>query len=118
MPLDGAESVICAFITSTSTEQIEVPRYPGIGLSVPGSTITGAAESPGVAYEVVGVDDQGDPIVLPEAQVEGDGTITEGETDDFIAHPEIMDNTRAICPGFSLLIGLTMLPMVKKKWWK
>jgi hypothetical protein len=49
MPLDGAESVICAFITSKSKEQIEIPRYPGVGLSVPGSAITGAVESPGVA---------------------------------------------------------------------
>jgi hypothetical protein len=38
--------------------------------------------------------------------------------DDIVAPPEILGNARAICPGFSLLIGLTMLPMVKKKWWK
>jgi len=72
----------------------------------------------GIAYEVVGAEDSGDRIVVPEAQVEEDETIADNETDDIVAPPAIADNVRSICPGFSLLIGLTMLPIVKKKWWK
>jgi Ca-activated chloride channel family protein len=72
----------------------------------------------GVAYEVVGADDSGDRIVIPEAQVEEDETIADDGTESFVAPPAIADNVRSICPGVSLLIGLTMLPMAKKKWWK
>jgi len=72
----------------------------------------------GIAYEVVGAEDSGDRIVVPEAQVEEDETIADNETDDIVAPPAIADNVRSICPGFSLLIGLTMIPVVKKKLWK
>lgn len=72
----------------------------------------------GVAYEVVGVDDRGDQIVLPEAEVEENEIKADGETDDFVSPPKDVNNSKAICPGFSLLIGLTMLPMVKKRLWK
>ena len=46
--------MIYAFKTSTSTEQIEVPRCPIVGISVPGSAMTGAVESQGVAGGLVG----------------------------------------------------------------
>ncbi len=65
----------------------------------------------GIAYEVVGAEAEGDPMVLPEAQVEEDETIAEGETDDFVAPPDILDNAKAICPGFSLFIGLSLFPV-------
>jgi len=65
----------------------------------------------GVAYEVVGAEDQGDPIVLPEAQVEEDELVADHETDDIAAPPAIADNVRSICPGFSLLVGLSFFPV-------
>jgi Ca-activated chloride channel family protein len=65
----------------------------------------------GVAYEVVGAEDSGDPVIIPEAQVEEDEIIAEDELDDFVAPPAIADNVRSICPGFSLLVGLSFFPI-------
>jgi hypothetical protein len=65
----------------------------------------------GIAYEVVGAEDSGDRIVIPEAQVEEDETITDNETDEFVAPSEILENAKSICPGFSLLVGLSFFPV-------
>jgi Ca-activated chloride channel family protein len=65
----------------------------------------------GVAYEVVGAEDSGDRIVIPEAQAEEDVTIVDDETNEFVAPRTIADNVRAICPGFSFLIGLSFFPV-------
>jgi Ca-activated chloride channel family protein len=72
-----------------------------------------------LAYQVIGEHERGDEIAIPLSVNEDDGhepeilpapeDVKEGEAQGGINLP---------CMGFSFLIGLTMLPMVKKKWWK
>ena len=72
-----------------------------------------------LAYRVIGEYERGDDITIPLSANEDEGhepeiapvleDVKEGESQGGISLP---------CMGFSFLIGLTMLPMVKKKWWK
>ncbi|MCJ7568374.1 MAG: hypothetical protein MUO58_12610 [Anaerolineales bacterium] len=102
-------------MTSTSTEQIEVPRYPGVGLSVPGSAITGAVESPGVAYEVVGAEDQGDPLVLPELRVEVDqNEVGVASSPDFTPSLNLENTITLPCPRSTSLVGLGIIVYLKR----
>ena len=70
----------------------------------------------GIAYEVVGTEDQGDEIVIPMT-VNGE----EAHESEILLAPADMNDGKSQgevslpCMGFSILIGMTMLPMAKKK---
>jgi len=67
----------------------------------------------GIAYEVVGPEDEGDPMVLPEVQVEEDETVTDGEPVDPSSDltPETNPKRFSLpCAGSSLLVFMAVLP--------
>jgi len=68
----------------------------------------------GIAYEVVGADDSGDRLVLPETQVEEDETSAGGDAIDPSSNltPETKPKSSPFpCVGSSILVFMVILPV-------
>ena len=69
----------------------------------------------GIAYEVVGAEDSGDPIVIPELRVDVDQN--EGGPDpssDFTTNKQPENAITLPCPGSTLFVGLGIFVYLKR----
>jgi hypothetical protein len=72
-----------------------------------------------LAYRVIGEHEEGDEIAIPLSVNQDE--VNEPEivpVPEDVKEGEAQGGINLPCMGFSFLMGLTMLPMVKKKFWK